>query len=272
MTSRYPAASAASHADPGKGVFETMLVLDGHPVELDAHLERLAASLATLYSAPLPAAARTGVLANARQVSHGKLRLTVVPRADGPLSTRIVTTEIEADKVFPSVDRGAALRSFVVDGGLGDHKWADRRLLERAAVAASPGELPLLLDGDGTVLEAARGSVFCAVDGGLATPPTDGRILPSIARRQAIEVARAEGVEAREQRLTLDDLRCGEVFLAGSVRGVEPVRCIDGVDLPHPGEISARIAAGLRRRWLPVPQGESVAVLAGGRRADPPVR
>jgi para-aminobenzoate synthetase / 4-amino-4-deoxychorismate lyase len=249
-----------------------MLVLDGRPVELDAHLARLVASLSALYGARLPTTARTAVLDNARQVRHGKLRLTVIPRAGGPLITRIATTEVEVSKVFPSADRGAALRSFVVDGGLGDHKWADRRLLERAAAAASPGELPLLLDGDGTVLEAARGSVFCAVDGELMTPPTDGRILPSIARQQAIEVARAEGIEAREGRLTLDDLRRGEVFLAGSVRGVEPVHRIDGADLPRPGEISALIAAGLRRRWLPVPQGESVAVLAGGRRAGPPAR
>jgi para-aminobenzoate synthetase/4-amino-4-deoxychorismate lyase len=264
--------SAAPHADPGKGVFETMLVLDGRPVELDAHLERLAASLSTLYSARLPAAARDAVLGNARQIRHGKLRLTVVPRVDGPPVTRIATTEVEINEIFPSPDRGAALRSFVVDGGLGDHKWADRRLLERAAVAASPGELPLLLDGDGSVLEAARGSVFCAVDGGLVTPPTDGRILPSIARRQAIEVARAEGIEVREGRLTLDDLRRDETFLAGSVRGVEPVRRLDGVNLPRLGKLSAQIAAGLRRRWLPVPRGESVAVLAGGRRAGLPAR
>lgn len=249
-----------------------MLVLDGRPVELDAHLERLAASLSTLYSARLPTAARAAVLDNASQVRHGKLRLTVIPRAGAPLITRIATTEVEAGKVFPSADRGAALRSFVVDGGLGDHKWADRRLLERAAVAASPGELPLLLDDDGAVLEAARGSVFCAVDGVLMTPPIDGRILPSIARRQAIEVARAEGIETREQRLRLDDLHRGETFLAGSVRGVEPARRLDGVDLPCLGKLSARIAAGLRRRWLPAPQGESVAVLAGERRAGPLAR
>jgi para-aminobenzoate synthetase / 4-amino-4-deoxychorismate lyase len=263
--------SAAPHADPGKGVFETMLVLEGRPVELDAHLQRLATSLATLYSASLPAAARDDVLDSAREVRHGRLRLTVVPSATGSLGTRISTREVATAVVFPSPEQGVALRSFVVDGGLGDHKWADRRLLERA-VAASPKELPLLLDRDGTVLEAERGSVFCAGDGWLTTPPTDGRILPSIARRQAIEVARAEGIETRERRLTAEDLHRCEVFLAGSVRGVEPVRTLDGVALPPPAGVSARVAAGLRRRWLQVPQGESVAVLAGGRRAGPPAR
>jgi len=248
-----------------------MLVLEGRPVELDAHLERLATSLAALYNAPLPAAARDAVLDNALQVRHGKLRLTVVPGAGGELDTQISSQEVEADKVFPAPERGAVLRSFVVEGGLGDHKWADRRLLERAA-AMSPNELPLLLDRDGAVLEASRGSIFCAGDGRLATPPTDGRILPSIARRQAIEVAQAAGIETREEKLTLDDLHRGEVFLSGSVRGIEPVRCLDGVGLQRPGEISARVAAGLRRRWLQVPPGGSAAVLAGERPAGRPAR
>jgi para-aminobenzoate synthetase/4-amino-4-deoxychorismate lyase len=258
------------HADPGKGVFETMLVLDGRPVELDAHLERLASSLDTLFGADLPGDARKAIIDRARGIRHGKLRLTVAP-AEDRLTTEVASTEVEPAKVFPSHDRGIALRSFVVAGGLGAHKWVDRRLLERAAAVAG-GELPLLVDADGTVLEASRGSVFTAGKGWLATPPTDGRILPSIARRQAIEVARAEGIEAREERLTVDDLHHGEVFLAGSVRGVEPVSSLDGVEIDPPSEISARIAAGLRRRWLRVPQGESVAVVAGGRRGGRPAR
>jgi para-aminobenzoate synthetase/4-amino-4-deoxychorismate lyase len=264
--------SAAPHADAAKGVFETMLVLDGRPVELEAHLERLGASLAALFGAALPSGARETVFDRARGVRHGKLRLTVVPHSGGRLKAEVAATEVEPEQVFPSPERGAALRSHVVAGGLGAHKWADRRLLERAAAAASPDEVPLLVDADGAVLEASRGSLFAAGDGWLATPPTDGRILPGIARRQVLEIARAAGIEAREERLTLDDLRRGEVFLAGSVRGVEPVRSLDGIELAVPGEVSARIATGLRRRWLLVPQGESVAVVAGGRRGGPPAR
>src|SRR3954447_11852769 len=45
IASRYPRMPPSPHADPDRGVFETMLVLEGRPVELDAHLERLAASL-----------------------------------------------------------------------------------------------------------------------------------------------------------------------------------------------------------------------------------
>jgi len=254
--------SAIPHADPGRGVFETMLVIAGRAVELDAHIERLSASVEALYCAPLPERACGLVVDRAAELDRGKLRLTVVPAA------RAVRLRIEAEKVdpasiFPAPERAASLRSCVIAGGLGEHKWADRDLLDRIA-AASPGELPLLLDADGAVLEASRASVF-AVDGGrLVTPPADGRILPSIARRQAIEVATAEGIETAEERLSLADLLGAEVFLTGSVRGVEPARLLDGTELAPAGEISVRLAAGLRRRWR-APAAEPVAAAAGER-------
>ncbi|MDX6609624.1 MAG: para-aminobenzoate synthetase / 4-amino-4-deoxychorismate lyase [Solirubrobacterales bacterium] len=263
--------SATPHADPGGGVFETMLVLAGRPVELDAHIERLTASLVALYGSPLPSGTTDALLDRAGEVEHGKLRITVRP-AQGRVELKVTASEIDATTVFPAFERGVALRNFVVEGGLGDHKWADRRLLERATAAAPAGELPLLVDADGAVLEASRGSVFAVREGRLTTPPTDGRILPSIARRQAIEVAAAREIEVSEERLTLEDLGAGEVFLAGSVRGIEPVRACDGAELRPPSEISGRIADGLRRRWTRASAGERAATAAGGRRAGQPVR
>jgi len=238
-----------------------MLVIAGRAVELDAHLGRLSASAQALYGALLPERARGLVVDRAAELEWGKLRLTVVPAARA-MRLRVDPEEVDSGSVFPGAERAASLHSCVVAGGLGEHKWSDRDLLERLA-ATSPGELPLLLDADGAVLEASRASVFLVRAGRLATPPTDGRILPSIARRQAIEVATAMGIETSEERLTTDDLRSAEVFLAGSVRGIEPAGSLDGAELARPGEISARLAAALRRRWR-VPAGEPFAAAAGG--------
>jgi len=287
--------SALPHADPGRGVFETMLVIAGRAVELDAHIERLSTSVETLYGRALPPQARTMVLKRAAGIEHGKLRLTAVPprgglasrppfsvpetvfgevgeppRANGALTLVVAAEEVDTEAVFPAAERGAALRSTVVAGGLGEHKWADRDLLVRIA-ASAPGELPLLLDADGAVLEASRASVFVVREGQLLTPPTDGRILPSIARQQVIEVASAAGIETSEERLGLTDLHEREVFLTGSVRGVEPVRMLDGAELAPSGELSARVAAGLRRRWK-VPAAEPVAAGAGGQPGGQPGR
>jgi para-aminobenzoate synthetase / 4-amino-4-deoxychorismate lyase len=271
--------SAFPHADPGRGVFETMLVIAGRTVELDAHLGRLSMSVERLYGCPLPKQTLDLVVNRAARIECGKLRLTIIPTPGAPRTTgthprtaggphlRVDAEDVEAEAIFPGPERAASLRSAVVAGGLGEHKWADRDLLDRL-VAASPGELPLLLDADGAVLEASRASIFAVAGGRLLTPPTDGRILPSIARQQVIEVASAEGVETGEERLVLADLLAHEVFLAGSVRGIEPARTLDGAELAPPGEVSGRIAGGLRRRWR-VPAAEPVAAVAsvqpGGR-------
>lgn len=266
------------HADPSRGLFETLLVLDGEPVEVDAHLERLTASVAAVFGAELPSDAREAIAAGARGVGRGRLRLTVVPRAGSRVGTTVSTDEIGAGHLFPPAGQGVALRSVVVPGGLGAHKWADRSVF--GAIDAATGEVPLLLDENGDVLEVSRGNVFCAGPDWLATPAADGRILPGIARRRALEAAHASGIEVREERLSLADLLAAdEVFLTNSVRGVEPVRSVDDRDVPvqegtnrHPGTgtsgVGGAIANALRRRWLraPVPQGEPAVVAAGGRR------
>ena len=52
--------------DPALGVFETLLVVDGEPQRLEAHLARLARSLGELYGRALPGDLGTRVRARAR--------------------------------------------------------------------------------------------------------------------------------------------------------------------------------------------------------------
>jgi para-aminobenzoate synthetase / 4-amino-4-deoxychorismate lyase len=239
------------HPDPAKGVFETMLVADGRPIDLQAHMARLGTSLEALFGAETPEKAGELARARSRGIRLGRLRLTVAPDGAGGFTTEIVATEVDPLLVFPSWELAVDLRSLVVERGLGVHKWADRALLERAEAEAPAGSVPLVLDGDNAVLEASRASVFAVREGRLLTPPADGRILPGIARKRTIEIAGEEDIDVHEAELALDDLlQAEEVFLTGSVRGIEPVRSVDGTGV-RPGDgVSERIAAGLRRRWL----------------------
>jgi para-aminobenzoate synthetase / 4-amino-4-deoxychorismate lyase len=239
----------AVRSDPELGIFETMLVLDGRPIELDAHLERLARSLAEVYDAAPPDEARALTRERARGVDLGRLRLTVVPGENG-IEVDAVAAAVDEGDVFPTRQRAAALRSVLLAGGLGAHKWADRRCLELGQ-PASARELPLLLDADGTVLEASRASVFAVFDGVPVTPPADGRILPGITRERVIELAGQIGLNPREAELHVSDLGTAEeVFLVGSVRGVEPAASLDGAALGEGTAVGAAIAAELRRHWL----------------------
>jgi para-aminobenzoate synthetase/4-amino-4-deoxychorismate lyase len=231
-------------ADPAQGVFETTLVFDGRAVEVDAHLARLAASLDELYGLPLPGEARSLIEEGAVGLTLGRLRLTVVP-GEGP---SVRTAEVDLPSVFPKEAINVA--PVTVAGGIGAHKWADRRLLDRASEELAPA-VPLILDEDGSVLEGSRSNVFAVVGGVVVTPPTDGRILPGVARARAIELARAAGIEVVERALSVDELAAAdEVFMTGGVRGVEPVGRWAGLGEWDSGEFTARVGAELQRAWL----------------------
>jgi para-aminobenzoate synthetase/4-amino-4-deoxychorismate lyase len=237
--------------DPRRGVFETLLVVDGHPIELDAHLARLGASVAALYRRQLPETVRPLVLRESHAGALGRLRVTVEPGDGDQLDAYALAVAVNPDDVFPSHSRGAALRTLLVDRGLGAHKWADRAALERAEAIGPPGTVPLLVRESGAVLEASRANVFAVRDEALLTPPLAGDILPGIARACLVDVAAENGIEVRERELPLAELTgADEAFLTGSVRGVEPVVSLDGVAAAGPGPISRLLARDLRRRWL----------------------
>lgn len=229
--------------DPTRGIFETLLVVDGAPVELDGHLYRLARSLEEVYSRTLPTQAEIELRRAAGEISLGRLRLTIAPTEDG-LRVDLLAGGVDPETVFPS--RGVKLRSHAVAGGLGSHKWAHRPGINRPA----PGEAGALIVDEGEVLEAGWANVFAVRGGTLFTPPLDGRLLPGTTRAALLQLAAEEGIDAREQPLHPDDLlTADEVFLTGSIRGVEAALELDGKPLAGSGELSRRLAGALRRRW-----------------------
>jgi para-aminobenzoate synthetase / 4-amino-4-deoxychorismate lyase len=229
--------------DARRGVFETLLVRDGRAVEVAAHLARLRSSVERLYDEPAPPELERLVADGARGLPLGRLRLTVAPNGGAALAADVRTAAVETAAVFPDWSRAVTLAPLVVEGGLGDHKWADRTLLERAEADAG-GALALVVDADGTVLEASRASVFAVEGAAILTPPADGRILEGVARRRVLELA-----PVREEPISLERLLAAdEVFLTGSVRGVEPVRAC-GERTWAEGEHARRIARALRRHW-----------------------
>jgi para-aminobenzoate synthetase/4-amino-4-deoxychorismate lyase len=238
--------------DSSRGVFETLLVAAGAPVELEAHLARLRTSLGALYGAPLPTDAEPLVAGAAAELELGRLRLSATPSGAGSVELEVVTAAIDAAIVCPPWEHGLELRSCPVANWNGGHKWADRRLLESLEAATAPAT-PLLTGADGALLETTRANLFVVDrDGVLVTPPADGRILPGVARMRAIEAARAAGIDVVERTVAHADLAgAREAFGSGSIRCVEPVRSFDGepVGSSRPW-LTTAIAATLSERWL----------------------
>lgn len=227
--------------DPQQGVFETLLVLDGCPVEPEAHIVRLEASLKTLFPDQTPPSLEVPA------AGAGALRIMVAPDCGGLLRAQ---TEVREAHLGGEI----SLHSLPLPGGLGAHKWTDRSLLDEVQATLPEDTLPLLVDEDGSVLEASRANVFAVREGVLLTPPLDGRILPGVTRMRVIELASELSIEVRETGLSLGDLvDADEVFLTGSVRGVECVHALDGAPLPANGNIAAHLDTKLRRVWAGAP-------------------
>ncbi|MBV8217771.1 MAG: chorismate-binding protein [Solirubrobacterales bacterium] len=210
--------------DPALGVFETVLVEDGRPVALEQHLERLAASVAELYGATLPPTVRAGAVAAAAAAGvTARSRMRVLADTDG--AVRITVSPAGSPPAGSVV-----LEPFALPGGLGAHKWRDRRLLD-ALAALHPGTVPLLVDTDGLVLEAAFANVWIVEDDALITPPADGRLLPGVTRAGLL--AADDG--AREEPIDLDRLASADAFfLTSSISGRVPARLRRPVLVPIP--------------------------------------
>jgi para-aminobenzoate synthetase/4-amino-4-deoxychorismate lyase len=173
----------------------------------------------------------------------GRLRITVRP-VGGPLQAFI-----EVVPLPPGPDGAVSLRPAVIPGGLGAHKWRDRRLLAELTRRSrlGPDEQLLITDETGELLETDRGNLFAVADGVLLTPPADGRVLPGTARAAIMRAARGQGIRVGLKPLTLDQLTgTSEVFVCNAVYGVVPVHLIDGCPaIWEPGPLARRLAAAL---------------------------
>jgi para-aminobenzoate synthetase/4-amino-4-deoxychorismate lyase len=227
---------------PAAGVFTSLLVRDGVTSELDEHLSRLADSARELYGKELPSRLHEDLARSLAARPTGRLRMTVRPLG-GPLHATVECVPLDDG---PGV---ADVVSVVVPGGIGGHKWTDRRLLTRLAATAGArtGTQLLIEDADGSVLETDRANVFAVIDGTLRTPAADGRLLPGVTRAAILRLATAAGRTACVGPLRSGELRhATEMFLTNSVRGVLPVRSVGGIDLAAaPGPVTATLAAAL---------------------------
>jgi para-aminobenzoate synthetase/4-amino-4-deoxychorismate lyase len=235
--------------DPARGLFETLLVADGRPVRPRPHLDRLGASARELFGHELPAELPASIAAAARPLELGRMRVDLLPE-NGGLRFEVKTEPIDPAIFFPDREHGADVRTIRHPDWAGAHKWADRDWLE--SVEAELGDaVPLILTDSGEVLEAGRANLFIVTAGGIATPPADGRILPGTARAATLDLAAKLGIPAAERAIHLDDLRrADDLFLTSSLRGIRPVRSLDGEPLPKKDPLVERLAAELRRRWL----------------------
>ncbi len=235
---------------PAMGVFTSVRVADGRGHDLDGHIARLDDSAWQLFGKHLPPSFHTDLAACLAGRPSGRLRVTARP-VGGPLK---VTVEVIPANPAPDT---VSLHPVTIPGGLGAHKWLDRRLLARMTDVAGlePDEHLLIQDRNGELLETDRANVFAVIDGVLHTPPADGRLLPGITRAAVLRLAGCDGIATKEEPISRQRLlEASEVFVTNSMQGVVPVRSLAGLTAAREaGPIASHLQRALAARSVGVP-------------------
>ncbi|MGH3253107.1 MAG: aminodeoxychorismate synthase component I [Trebonia sp.] len=254
------------------GVFTSLLVTNGETRDLAAHLARLEASARDLYGKELPASLPAALARCLAAGPSGRLRITVRP-IGGPLQATVEVVPVPRSPAAPrssasrespgSPPSAVTLRPVIVPGGIGAHKYRDRRLLAELAARAGtgPDQHLLLTDETGELLETDRANVFAVIDGVLLTPPADGRLLPGITRAAVLRAAHERGIRIGRKPLTLWELaEATEVFVTNAVAGVLAVTAIESANRTwRPGPVTVALAQALAGRPPDTPPGLATA-------------
>jgi branched-chain amino acid aminotransferase len=225
----------------GDGVFEVMRVYSGQPFALEEHMARLERSAENLR---LPAdleAVRVDVERLLDRAGPGpphELLRIVLTRG----GRRLLLTEPMPD--VPARVRACSITyspTRILDG-VKSLSYAANMLAGRLAREQGCDEA-LLLTPHGRVLEAPTSSVFWVRDGELLTPPLGDHILASITRAIVLEVAGGREAPCRREDLYAAD----EVFLASTVREVQPLSSLDDHAFSEQTPVSDRIAEAVTR-------------------------
>jgi 4-amino-4-deoxychorismate lyase len=259
----------------GDGIFESLLVRDGRPCLLEAHLGRLTQS-ARMMELPVPdlprwrAAVATAASSWTDQGGQeGVLRLIYSRgRESGSPPTAFAMIGALAGRVAAARKAGVAAltlaRGLPADGAP-DMPWllAGAKTLSYAVNMAAlrhaerhgAGDV-IFVSSDGYILEGPRSTVVIATESGngagnpaLLTPPPWYPILRGTTQQALFEVARNKGYDCDYRTLRVADLVAAQgVWLVSSITLAARVHTLDGKLLPAAplaGEIAELVDAAI---------------------------
>jgi D-alanine transaminase len=246
------------------GVYEVTAVLDGSPIDLDAHLSRLDRSLAEMQIAPplshaeLRALHRELIARNGVEEGIVYLEITRgVADRDFLYPTDAAPTIVAFTQSRPLLDNPYAVTGIKVVT-LPDLRWKRRDIKSTSLLAQTMGKQQAKLRGayeawmveDGVVTEGTSSTAFILdAEGRLRTQPLGHHILPGVTRRAVLRLAETEGLTVEERPFTVTEaLQAREAFLTAASAFVLPVVEIYGVAIgnEHPGPI----ARAFRRLYI----------------------
>jgi len=247
----------------GLGLFETLAVHNGRPLELELHLARLRGGANRLRMAcPGTGSLREMLLGATGELAFegGWLKLILTARGrficfGGPLERAHENPEASAVLLPWRRNHRDPLT------GLKTLNYAPN-LLGMAAARERGADEGIWLNTRGHLAEGCSTNLFVVHGRKLYTPGEGEGILPGIVRALVLRASRKLGIPTHEGKLRLRRMQqAREAFLTSSLQGVRPLVRFQGrpVGPGRPGPITLRIDSELRRmRGLAERRGGSV--------------
>ena len=244
----------------GDGLFETIAVINGQPVFLDRHIDRLNAGCRRLYI-PFPG---TELLAfEAQKISehssNAVLKL-ILTRGSGGRGYRqpdvIQATRVLSLHPFPDYPGSYKAQGIVarfcdtrlgLNPALAGIKHLNRleQILARAEWADPAIQEGIMLDINGHVIEGTMTNLFYVKNHTLYTSGLTFAGVAGIIRGILMAISSDQGISAIEHVFTQDELlSADEVFVCNSIVGIWPVRQIAKTCFPV-GEITRQLQSYL---------------------------
>lgn len=244
----------------GDGAYEVIRAYGGSPFMLDAHVQRLQASLRGLELAlPISEARFVRLIGDLLSRSgHAEARIYVqvtrgIGRREHVFPERVrPTLVVYVDRAHAVPARRRAAGDHAIT--LPDARWAHCHLkslqllpnvLAREAARRRGATEAILIGPGGWVREGAASNVFIVRAGALQTHPLGPEILPGVSRAIVLDLAGRAGIPVRERRFKSDALfAADEVLLSGTMLEIMPVVRIDGkrIGAGRPGPVARRLA------------------------------
>ena len=240
----------------GRAAFETLRVYGGRPFSLEAHLDRLTASAASI---GLPAVERrrlqvlVGLVLPRAESGDASLRLVWTAGPAGGIPSALALLSTVPEWIEGTRDRGATAVSLLgvrasapwLLPGVKSTSYAVNMAAEAEARRRGVDEA-LFVDGDGIVLEGTVTNIWWRRGSTLYTPGLDLGILAGVTRAALIQLAPECGYQVKEGAFPLPQLLAAEeAFTSSSVREVMPLVEVDGQTLGR-GPAADALQAALR--------------------------
>ncbi len=227
----------------GSAVFDGARAFDGHAPDLDLHCERVVRSARMMGLDPVltgPEITEPAWDGIARFPAETHLYVCPLFYADAgfvlpdPASTQFALT-ITVSPLAKPTGFTATVSSFrrpapsmAPTGAKASCPYPNVARAYREALQKG-FDIGVSLDPDGNVAEFSFTNLFCAKDGRVFTPATNGTFLNGLTRQRVIQLLRDDGLAVEETTLTIQDvMSADEVFATGNYQKVSWCREIDG--------------------------------------------